>query len=173
MRRGYSLVELLVAMAIFTIVSVVASKLLTTIFSDIPRSYRIVQENASVLNMLEQMHEDVDLAKRLPTSFDEFKTDKDLLLIELPNCIVCYQLEDGRVLRRILPASQENNKEAIRVWSVPNAKIEWQVHRNNGNAYAVEVRTHIEHNVRGCAEEKMTGSYLYFAGAFRKAAELR
>jgi prepilin-type N-terminal cleavage/methylation domain-containing protein len=169
MRRGYSLVELLVAMAVFSIVSIVMSKLFITIISDIPRSYRIVQENTSVLNMLEQMHDDVDLAKRLPKSFAEYTTDKDLLLIELPSGIVCYQLKDGRVFRRRLPAAED--QEDTKVWSVPNAKIEWQVHRNNGAGYAVEVKTHIEHNVRARSEEKMAGSYLYFAGAFRKVSE--
>jgi len=170
MRRGYSLVELLAAMAVFSIVSIVASKLFTTVISDIPRSYRIVQENTSVLNMLEQMHEDVDLANGLPESFAEYTTDKDLLLIELSSGIVCYQLKDGKVFRRSLSAAQED-QEDTKVWSVPNAKIEWQVHRNNGAGYAVEVKTHMEHNVRSRSEEKMAGSHLYFAGAFRKVVE--
>jgi prepilin-type N-terminal cleavage/methylation domain-containing protein len=171
MRRGYSLVELLVALVIVSTVSIVVSKLFTILISDIPRSYRIVQENTSVLNMLEQMHEDVDLAKGLPESFAEYTTDKDLLLIELPNGIVCYQLKDGKVLRRNLPTAQEQYEEDTKVWSVPNAIIEWQVRRNNGAGYAVEVKTHIEHNVRGLVEEKMAGSYLYFVGAFRKVVE--
>jgi prepilin-type N-terminal cleavage/methylation domain-containing protein len=171
MRRGYTLAELLVTLALVSIVSIVVTKLFTTIMSDIPRSYRIVQENTSVLDMLEQMHEDVDLAKGLPESFAEYTTDKDLLLIELPNGIVGYQLKDGRVLRRSLPTAQEHYEEDTEVWSVPNAIIEWQVRRNNGAGYAVEVRTHIEHNVRGLVEEKMAGSYLYFVGAFRKVIE--
>ena len=171
MRRGYSLVELLVAMALVSTVSIVVSKLFTTILSDIPRSYRIVQENTSVLNMLEQMHKDVDLAKGLPKSFGEYKTDKDLLLIELPKGIVCYQLKDGKVLRRSLPTAQKHYEEDSEVWSVPNAKVEWQVRRNNSAGYAVEVKTHIEHNVRGRSEEKMAGSHLYFVGAFRKVVE--
>ena len=171
MRKGYSLTELLVALAIISTVSIVMSKLFNTIISDIPLSYRIVQENTSVLNMLEQMHEDVDLARGLPKSFAEYTTGKDLLLIELPNGIVGYQLKDGKVLRRSLPIAQEHDEEDTRVWSVPNAKIEWQVRRNNSAGYAVEVKTHIERNVRGRSEEKMAGSYLYFAGAFRKVIE--
>jgi prepilin-type N-terminal cleavage/methylation domain-containing protein len=173
MRRGYSLVELLAAMAVFTIVSIVVSELFITIISDIPRSYRIVQENTSVLNMLDQMHEDIDLAKGLPESFAEYTTDKDLLLIELPNGIVCYQLKDGEVFRRSLSTAKEDREEAVRVWSVPNAKIKWQVRRNNGAGYAVEVKTHIEPNVRPRSEEKMAGSYLYFVGAFGKVVEQR
>ena len=171
MRRGYTLAELLVSLAIISIVSIVVSKLFTTIISDIPRSYRIVQENASVLDMLEQMHEDVDFARGLPKSFAEYTTGKDLLLIELTNGIVGYQLKDGKVLRRSLPIAQEHYEEDTRVWSVPNAIIEWQVRRNNSTGYAVEVKTHIEHNVRGLAEEKMAASHLYFVGAFRKVVE--
>jgi hypothetical protein len=70
-----------------------------------------------------------------------------------------------------LPTAHEHYEEDAKVWSVPNAKIEWQVLRNNGAGYAVEVKTHIEHNVRGLAEEKMAASHLYFAGAFRKVIE--
>jgi prepilin-type N-terminal cleavage/methylation domain-containing protein len=171
MRRGYTLTELLITLALVSIVSIVVSKLFNTLISDIPRSYRIVQENTSVLNMLEQMYEDVDLARGLPESFAEYTTDKNLLLIELPDGIVGYQLKDDKVLRRSLPTAQEHYEEDTRVWSVPNAKIEWQVRRNNGAGYAVEVKTHIEHNVPGRSEEKMAASHLYFAGAFRKVIE--
>jgi type II secretory pathway component PulJ len=168
MRRGYSLAELVVAMVIVSSVSIVLAGLLTTIISDIPRLCGVVQENTSVLNMLEQMHEDVDAAKGLPKSFGEYTTDKNLLLIELPQGIVCYQLKDGKVLRRRLSAAQEQNEEETRVWSVPNAKLEWQVLRNDRDGCAVEVKTCIEHHVRGCSEEKMANSYLFFVGAFRK-----
>lgn len=171
MRRGYSLTELLVAMVLVSSVSIVLAGLLTTIISDIPRLCSVVQENTSVLNMLEQMHEDVDAAKELPDSFGEYTTDKNLLLIELPQGIVCYQLKDGKVLRRRLPAAQEQYEEETRVWSVPNAKVEWQVRRNDRDGCAVEVKTCIEHHVRGCSEEKMANSYLFFAGAFRKVVE--
>lgn len=171
MRRGYTLTELLVVLALFSTVSIVVSKLLYTLISDIPRSYRIVQENTSVLDMLEQMHEDIDLARGLPESFAEYTTGKDLLLIELPSGIVGYQLKDSKVFRHSLSTAQEHYEEDTRVWSVPNAIIEWQVRRNDSAAYAVEVKTHIEHNVRGLAEEKMAASHLYFVGAFRKVIE--
>jgi prepilin-type N-terminal cleavage/methylation domain-containing protein len=170
MRRGYTLTEVLVVIVLVSTVSIVLSRLFTTIISDIPRLYGVVQENASVLNMLEQMHEDVDVAKGLPESFAEYTADKNMLLIELPNSIVCYQLKDGKVIRRKLPVAQEQYEEDTRVWSVPNAIIEWQVNRND-MAGSVEVKTCIEHKVRGRSEEKMAGSHLYFSGAFREVVE--
>lgn len=170
MRKGYTLIELLVVIVLISTISIVISKLFTVIISDIPRLYGVVQENTSVLDMLEQMHEDVDVAKGLPESFAEYTTDKDLLLIELPNTIVCYQLKDGKVTRRKLPVAQEQYEEDTRVWSVPNAKIEWQVHRNDMGG-SVEVKTCIEHKVRGRSEEKMANTNLYFTGAFREVVE--
>jgi len=157
-------------MAVVSSVSIVLAGLFTTIISDIPRSCGIVQENTSVLNMLEQMHDDIDVAEGLPESFAEYTTDKNLLLIELPNGIVCYQLKDGKVLRRRLSAAQEQYEEETKVWSVPNAKVEWQVRRNDRGG-SVEVKTCIEHHVWGRSEEKMANSYLFFAGAFQKVME--
>jgi prepilin-type N-terminal cleavage/methylation domain-containing protein len=205
MRRGYSLTELVIAMVVVSSVSIVLAGLFTTIISDIPRLCGTVQENTSVLNMLEQMHEDIDAAKDLPDSFGQYWADKNLLLIELPQGIVCYQLKDGRVLRRRLPVAGTPNgttqeqstgwltplmaepyEEETKVWSVPNAKVEWQVRRiDSGPGHpfredgpqdglrhcAVEVKTCIEHHVRGCSEEKMANSYLFFSGVFRKAGQ--
>ena len=74
MRKGFSLVELLVAMVILSFVSVVLAGLFTTIISDIPRSYRVVQVNTSLLSMLKQMRSDIDAAKGLPESFAEHTT---------------------------------------------------------------------------------------------------
>ena len=170
MRRGYTLVELLVAMVLFSIVSIVLSRLFTTIINDIPRSYRIVQENTSVLDMLEQMHEDIDTAKGLPESFAEYTTDEDLLLIELPDGIVCYQLKDGKIIRHRLSAVQENYEKDAEAWPVPNAKIEWQVRRNDRGG-SVEIKTCIEHDFGGRSEEKMANSHLFFVGAFREVVE--
>ena len=172
MRRGYTLTELLVAMVLISAISIILSRLLITVIQDIPRLYRMVQENTSVLNMLEQMHDDIDTAKGLPESFGEYVTDEEMLLIESPNGIVCYQLKDGKVLRRRLPAAQERGEEDTKVWPAPNAKIEWQVRRNDFGGL-VEIKTCIERDVGGRSEEKMANSYLFFAGAFREVVEQR
>ncbi len=171
MRRGYSLVELVVAMVIVSSVSIVLAGLLITIVSDIPRLYGIVQENTSVLNILGQLQKDIDAAKELPKSYGEYTSNKNLLLIELPQGIVCYQLKDGRVLRRRLSAAEEQYEGEIKVWSVPNAKLEWQVRRNDRDGCVLEVKTCIEHKVRGRSEEKMANSYLFFTGAFQRVVE--
>ena len=168
MRKGFSLVELFVVLVVLSFVSVVLAGLFTTIIGDIPRSFRVVQANTSLLSMLEQMHDDIDAAKRLPESFAGHTTNDELLLIELTDAMICYQLKDGEVRRRKLTNAQQGGSEDTTVWSVSHAKVEWQVWRKDDGGYAVEVKTHIEHKIRGHLEKKMANSHLYFVGAFRE-----
>jgi prepilin-type N-terminal cleavage/methylation domain-containing protein len=169
MRKGFTLVELLVVIIILPSVMLVLDGLFSTLIRDIPRSYRVVQENTSLLSMLDQMQQDIDKAKGLPESFGEYTTSNKLLLIELAESTICYQLKDGRVLRRKLTDTQQGSGEETKAWSVPHAKVEWQVWRKDSSDYAVEVRTHIAHKVRGHWEKKMANSHLYFVDAFREA----
>ena len=168
MRKGFSLVEMLVVMVILSLVYLLLAGLFTTIIGDIPRSFRVIQANTSLLSMLEQMHDDIDAAKGLPESFAEYTTNDEMLLIELADAMIFYQLKDGEVFRRKLTNTQQGSGEDTAVWSVPHAKVEWQVWRKDEGSYAVEVKTHIEHKVRGHWEKKMANSHLYFVGAFRE-----
>ena len=83
MRKGFTLVELLVVIIVLPFVMLVLDGLFSTLIRDIPRSYRVVQENTSLLSMLEQMQQDIDKAKGLPESFDGHTASGELLLIEL------------------------------------------------------------------------------------------
>ncbi len=169
MRKGFTLVEVLVVIIVLPFVILVLDELFSTLIRDIPRSYRVMQENTSLLSMLEQMQQDIDKAKGLPESFDEYTTSNKLLLIELAEGMICYQLKDdkARTVRRSSLASRVTGDESrITVWSIPHAKVEWQVWRKDGGGYAVEVQTHIEHKIQGHWEKKMVNSHLYFVGAF-------
>jgi len=167
MRKGFTLVELLVVIIILPFMMVVLDGLFSTLIKDIPRTHRIVQENTTLIIMLVQMQQDIDKAKGLPESFDGHTASGELLLIELANSVICYQLKDGKILRRKLTDNQQSNDEEEIVWTVPHANVTWQVWRKNRDGYAVEVRTHIKHKIRGDHwEKKMANSHLYFVGAF-------
>ncbi len=168
MRRGFTLIEILVVVIILPFFVIVLDGLFSTLIKDIPRSHRVVQENTTVLSVLDQMQKDIDNAQGLPESLSEYASGEKLLLIELSdNSAICYQLEDDKVLRYQLTANQQINNLEKTVWSVPNAKVKWQVQRKNGNGYAVEVQTHIEYKVRGGhLMKKMANSRLFYIGAF-------
>ncbi len=169
MRRGFSLAELLAVMVVLTAASFALAGLFSTVITDVPRSYRVMQTNTTLLNMLERMREDVDAAKGLPASFGESTANEELLLIEMKDGVISYQIRDDKVLRRNIISTDDSEGEDTRVWSVPHAKVQWQVWRENGKGYAVQVRTHIEHEVWGHWEKKMANSHLYFVGALGEA----
>ncbi len=179
MRKGFTLIEVLIVVIVLPFMMLVLDDFFRTLIKDIPRSYQVVQENASLLSMLEQMQKDVDQAKGLPESFGEYTTGDKLLLIELAEGMICYQLKDEKVLRRKLTDNQQSNALEQTVWSVPHAKVEWHLWRKDGDGPpaagfdwnpallgAVEVKTHIEHKIRAEHwEKKMANSHLYFVGA--------
>ncbi len=165
MRKGFTIVEVLMVVITLPFVALVLDGLFNTLLTDIPRSARVLQDNTTLLNMLGQIQRDIDAAKALPDSFAGHTTNDRLLLIELAEGMICYQLEEGRVLRRRLTDTQQGREEA-RVWVMPNAKVEWRLWRRQGHGYAVEVRTHIKHRLRKKLQEKMANSHLYFVGVF-------
>jgi prepilin-type N-terminal cleavage/methylation domain-containing protein len=165
MRKGFTLVEILVVIIVLPFVFIALDGLFKTLITDIPKSYPVVQENTSLLNMLEQMRQDIDKAKTLPESFAEHTTSDELLLIELKDGVICYKITNGQVIRSKLSQTQQTDPEETRSWSLPRAKIQWKVCKKNGKGHAVEIKTHIDYKYRGHWKKKMANSHLYFVGA--------
>jgi prepilin-type N-terminal cleavage/methylation domain-containing protein len=169
MRKGFSIVEVLVVLGIISIISIPLARLSTTTFRDIPRSYRMIQANTSMLSTLKQMHKDINAAKDLPKSSGKYTTNNEVLLIELADGMICYQLKDDEIVRRKLTQIQKDNQQDIMSWPVPHAKIKWQVRRGNNKGYGVEIKTYIEQRSGDRLEKKMANSYLYFVGVYQEA----
>ena len=171
MRKGFSLVELLVVIVILPFVFLLFDGLFKTLASEIPSSLRIVQENTSLLSVLGQIQQDIDEAKGLPKSFAGQTASDKVLLIELAEGVICYQLKDGHVTRQKLTDTPQGEAEDERVWSIPHGSVEWKVWTRNGRGYAVETNTRVEYTKRGQLKKKMAHSHLYFAGALGKELE--
>jgi len=171
MRKGFSLVELLVIVVVLPFVFLLFDGLFKAIAGEIPMSVRVIQENTSLLNVLRQIQKDVDQANGLPKSFAGKTGSDQILLIELAEGVICYQLKDGQVVRQKLTDTSQGKAEEPRIWSIPHANVEWNVWERNGQGYAVETNTHIEYGRRGQWIKKMAHTHLYFAGALGK--ELR
>ncbi|MBL7152617.1 MAG: type II secretion system protein [Phycisphaerae bacterium] len=164
MRKGFTILEMMTVIIMFPAVAIILDGLFTTILRDIPRSSRIVQENTSVLNLLEHIQDDIDQAKSLPDSSAGQTANEQVLLIELPDGTISYELKDGEILRRSPAKSQEDDQDAA-TWSVPNGRIRWRVWKKDGIGYAVEIETHIRYKRPKKWEKKMANSHLYFVGA--------
>ena len=83
MRKGFTLIELLVTMAVTLVISLALVGIFGTVITDIPRSYRIIQTNTTLLNMLERMRDDIIAAGGLPESFGRYAANDGLLLNKL------------------------------------------------------------------------------------------
>jgi hypothetical protein len=139
--------------------------LFKTLIKDIPRSHKLLEENTIVTIILDSLQQDIDKAKGLPDSFGEYTAGSELVLIELADSVICYQVKDGNLLRRKLTLNQQSNPEEERIWKIPHTNITWQVWKKEQNSYAIEVQTSIEYKIRGKhLEKKMANSHLYFVG---------
>ncbi len=168
MRKGFTLVEILILVIVLPFVFLLFDGLFKTLVGEIPMSVRLIQENTSLLSVLAQIQKDIDEAKDLPKSYAGQTAGNQLLLIELPEGVICYKLKDGQVTRQKLTDTSQAKAEEPRIWPIPHASIEWKVWARNGRGYAVETNTHLEYGRRGQWVKKMAHSHLYFAGAFGK-----
>jgi hypothetical protein len=168
MRKGYTFIEIMLIIVITPFVFLFFDGLFKTFIAEIPWSLRIVNEHTTLLNMTERMQKDVDRAKDLPESYEGHISNDRQVLIELPEGVFCYRLEDGRVIRQKLAEAGQSDTEQPTVWWLPHANIRWEVWTKNGRGYAVETNTYIEHSRRGQWKKKMANTYLYFAGVLGK-----
>ena len=171
MRKGFTLVEVFLLVIVLPFVFLLFDGLFKTIVGEIPMSVRLIQENTSLLSVLGQIQQDTDKAKGLPKSYAGQTASDQLLLIELSEGVICYQLKDGQIVRQKLTDTSQGKAQESRVWSIPHASVQWKVWERNGQGYAVEIDTHLEYGRRGQWKQKMAHSHVYFTSALGK--ELR
>jgi prepilin-type N-terminal cleavage/methylation domain-containing protein len=168
MRKGFTLVEVLVVVIVLPFVFILLDGLFTTLLADIPRSYQFAQESITLQNLVEQMQQDIDRAKGLPESFAGLTVNDKQFLIELPDGVIGYQHKDDQIIRRRLKdIPQEGRIEEKRAWSLPHTKVEWTIWEKETQRYAVEVRTHMEYKTRGKWKKTTANSHLYYGGVLR------
>ena len=160
MRKAYSLIELLAVIAIFPVAALAIDRMFKTVIVDIPRSFHIVEENTTVLDVLDHINRDIDRATGLPNSSGDYTAGDGVLLIELPDTTICYELKDKNILRHNLGKDTTSS-----TWKAPNARVKWKVWQKDNVGYAVEITTHIEHKPARRQTKRMAGSHLYFVGA--------
>ncbi|MBN1359723.1 MAG: type II secretion system protein [Sedimentisphaerales bacterium] len=173
MRKGLTLIELLVLITILPIVMLVLSRIFATFLRDIPREARLMEQNVPLRDMTRNLALDVDRAEGLPDSAGSLHADEFTLLIELPEGVACYQWQDGAVTRTLRPDNGQEDSVVERSWEFPDAVVQWQRRWRNERACAVELRTRLRHRVEGKMVEKLANSHVYFVNALGKAREIR
>ncbi|MBN2312874.1 MAG: type II secretion system protein [Sedimentisphaerales bacterium] len=160
MRKGFTLVEMLVIVIIVPVLFIFLDGLFRTLLADIPRSHRIAQESITLHHLLEQIQEDMDNAEGLPQSVEGFSVNDKQFLIDRPEGVISYQQENDRIVRRQLTGGEK-------VWSLPHTKVAWKIWEKNSQGYAVEVSAHFEYKTCGKWKKTLANSHLFYGGAIR------
>jgi len=177
MRSGFTLIEVLMLVVITPVVLVAVSGLFATFLRDIPQANRLVQQNTTVLNLLEQLRRDVSEAVALPPRIEGTEANETTLLIRRPEGVVLYRFESGRTVRMLLGgqgASAPGQEEsAERIWQARDAVIEWRPWTQGGETVGVEIRSHIRQRVAGIDLHKLPGSHVFFLGGLAERVAIR
>jgi len=168
MRKGYLLAEMIVILSVLTLVLLITGPFFRTFAYELPRDFRLVQENCVLNNAVSHIRADVASAKVLSESVGD-SAEPVSLVMKLPDGMVSYKFNDGRILRH--GAGTKDTASGDTIWSVPHGRIEWQVWRRDQKGYAVELRTCIEYKDLGHIQRKMANSYLFFAETVWEATE--
>jgi len=163
MRKAYTLVEMMAVFAVFPVALLALDRMFKTVIVDIPRSSHIVEENTTVLDALDHIRSDIDRATALPNSSADYTAGDNILLIELSDTTILYEINDQKIIRRNLGKDPTSS-----TWNAPNAHIKWKLWQKDNVAYAVEITTHIQHKHARKLTERMAASHLFFVGALRE-----
>jgi hypothetical protein len=166
MRKGFTLVEMLFVIWTIPVVMMVFSGLFHTLAVTVPLTWKAVQQNTVTAGILSQMQQDADKATGFPQTYGNFVSSNELLIIGQADRVICYQLNEGNITRRLFADEQQSIPAEEIKWEIPDTKIQWQVRNINDKGNAVEVQSYIEQKVSGRIEKKMSISHLYFAGVF-------
>jgi len=155
MKKGYTLTEMLVVLAIMAALATPLNRLSKVVLYDIPRSMKLIECNTSILDALQYIRKDVNSAVSFP------KSDEKNLVIEQNAKTVCYLFGQGTITR-----TETGSDEDKIVWQIPAGKIEWRICGKDGRGYAVEIKKYVAVERHNATDKRMENSYVFFAGAF-------
>jgi type II secretory pathway component PulJ len=159
MRKGITLIELLVIIIIFVLISMPLARLNLITLRDVPRAYKTVQTNTTILNALQHIKKDINAATAFPSLHGQHKLNNKKLLIKTESEVIAYQFTENQITRSSL--GNDKPLETI-IWPTPRAKIHWKLWQQD-NLHALEIKTHIEHKSGSTTEKKLKNTHLFFA----------
>lgn len=173
MPGGYTIIEMLGVIIITPLLMVLIGGFLVTFLRDIPQATRLLDQNTAVLDVLNQLRHDMDRAVGLPSQAGDRRTDDATLLIRQADTLVCYRLKEGRIVRMVLDPQGEILPDAERIWQAHDAVIQWRPWVREGDAYAVEVQSHLRQRVAGEFRQRFRNSHVFFLGGLASGGEIQ
>jgi prepilin-type N-terminal cleavage/methylation domain-containing protein len=177
MKKAFTLIEVIVVLAILPVMTLVLSRMTMTFFRELPDVSEVVHAQTTVLDLIASVHADMLEAVALPDAVGERQSDEQTLLIALSDVVVAYERQQGEITRTVLDRDGIEDPQARRQWRMPKAVVSWQ--RWKGDAgqaqtvHAVEIHSYVQQWVDGHLQEKLAQSRVYFVDALGKVREVQ
>ena len=82
-----------------------------------------------------------------------------------------YEVSGERIVRKELSSGADERGMRTRNWSLPHAKMKFQLWRRDGQVHAVAVYTAVGLRTRGRDEDKLANTRVYFLAALPSIRE--
>lgn len=172
-RGGWTLLEVLMAVALLGVLVGLTGPAFRALISDVPRAREVVEANCAVRRMLDRLRADVATARSLPAEAGKWKAGPKRILIDTPGGLVCYELDGKTVTRRVGAPADPDEEPGEIVWRTPRARIGWRLRRAGGRLVGIEVHTAIEHQTSAGTQRKLANSHVFFLAAAGEGAKTR
>ena len=158
MRKGFTLLELLLAVVIMGIAGTISVGVLATVMRDIPAEKTAIEEHATLGAMVRQMRKDVAASADAAVL-----TDPPGIVLTTGGAKVRYVGRDGQVERTEEVAGGSAGAKPM-IWLAPHGVVHWSVRRLGDRGIAVEVRTEVTPAVPPRGRRTLTNAHLLVLG---------
>ena len=172
-RGGWTLVEVVCVVGVLGVLVGLTGPLFRTLICDVSLAREMVEANCAVRRMLARLRADVDVALSLPAEAGNLQAGPGRILIDTPEGLLCYELGEDTVTRRVAAPAGTDDDSRETVWRTPRARLDWRLRRSGGRAVGIEIRTAIEHPTPAGAQPKLANSHVFFMTAAGAGARTR
>ncbi|MCH8218782.1 MAG: prepilin-type N-terminal cleavage/methylation domain-containing protein [Planctomycetes bacterium] len=163
MRKGFSMIELLIVIVTMPMVMLVVYPVFHEMAVDIPRGVALVSQHGRLLGVLESLHDDIDRATALSLEDLPQSEEVPVLLIDQSGRQVRYALLEEGIRRAASGDTLDPNVPAEREWLLPQANIAWHLWRQDNAVVALRIDTSMTHGRH--QKRKFQNTYLFFIGS--------
>ncbi len=171
MRRGFSLLELLVLLPLLGVVGVIAGSMFPALVRDVPKLQQVVYQNDRISTVLRCIRRDVDAAEALPDHYAGKTAGPKRLLIKLDHAVICYEIREDEIVKEQLGPDAASPPRRIECWTLPDAKVHFERWDRSGAAFAVEIHTAVEFTTHGHTLDKLANTHVFYLSAVPRFRE--
>ncbi len=164
MRKGFSLIEILVVMMTLPFVIFVGDRLFRGLAVDIPRSLQVATQHEMCLKFVSTLQEDVARAHQVRIVAHAQDPNQTKLIIDRAGTPIHYATVNDIMRRTVVYDADDPNQDTEMDWTLPHLGFEWTLHPALGGVATLQLNTHIVH--RASKRPKLKNTHLFHIGLY-------